>query len=278
MPIVDQSRRSALPTQCAYGSRGRARQRRLSVEIRLALYRAADRAGNSRRRCSTPGARSVRAAQALARCAPRRSIEDRKGANFAGQFESFLGIDRRDRLHHRGARLLGRAVDHQCAPLHGKSRLAPGRYRDGGADPAAGRGPRVGRRPQRERRRQDAAQRHLGARLGDRAGRGGAGSHRADRVRASCAAIPPAASITATPAGTAPARRSAAGPARSLWRRRASTAGKRSTLGRHAAQGRDACSACRSRSNGRSTMQGLKLLQARPLARRAGRRARCRSG
>src|SRR5258708_2999433 len=67
-------------------------QRRLSVEIRLALYeqpivpeileplRDAWRA--QRAACGKP-------------CAVRSSalIEDRKGANFAGQFESFLGID-----------------------------------------------------------------------------------------------------------------------------------------------------------------------------------------
>jgi pyruvate, water dikinase len=67
-------------------------QRRLSVEIRLGLYEqpvapdilapllAAWRA----QRDASPGPSAVRSS-AL--------IEDRKGANFAGQFESFLGID-----------------------------------------------------------------------------------------------------------------------------------------------------------------------------------------
>jgi pyruvate,water dikinase len=67
-------------------------QRRLSVEIRLGLYEqpiapnilapllAAWRA----QRDTSPGPSAVRSS-AL--------IEDRKGANFAGQFESFLGID-----------------------------------------------------------------------------------------------------------------------------------------------------------------------------------------
>jgi pyruvate,water dikinase len=67
-------------------------QRRLSVEIRLGLYEqpiapkilapllAAWRA----QRGTSPGPSAVRSS-AL--------IEDRKGANFAGQFESFLGID-----------------------------------------------------------------------------------------------------------------------------------------------------------------------------------------
>src|SRR3954465_4340813 len=68
------------------------KQRRLSVEIRLGLYEqpiapdilapllAAWRA----QRATSPGPSAVRSS-AL--------IEDRKGANFAGQFESFLGID-----------------------------------------------------------------------------------------------------------------------------------------------------------------------------------------
>ena len=67
-------------------------QRRLSVEIRLGLYEqpiapkilapllAAWRA----QRDTSPGPSAVRSS-AL--------IEDRQGANFAGQFESFLGID-----------------------------------------------------------------------------------------------------------------------------------------------------------------------------------------
>ena len=70
----------------------RARQRRLSVEIRLGLYeqpiapeiaRAAAR-GLAQHRETSPGPWAVRSS-AL--------IEDRAGANFAGQFESFLGLD-----------------------------------------------------------------------------------------------------------------------------------------------------------------------------------------
>jgi len=79
-------------TVAAYARGDRIAQRRLSVEIRLALYQQpiapvllaplleAWRA--QRAQSSAPGA--VRSS-AL--------IEDRKGANFAGQFESFLGID-----------------------------------------------------------------------------------------------------------------------------------------------------------------------------------------
>jgi pyruvate, water dikinase len=67
-------------------------QRRLSVEIRLGLYEAPIaaeilaplRAAWSGQREASRGPSAVRSS-AL--------IEDRKGANFAGQFESFLGID-----------------------------------------------------------------------------------------------------------------------------------------------------------------------------------------
>jgi pyruvate,water dikinase len=67
-------------------------QRRLSVEIRLGLYEqpiapeilAPLRAAWRAQRDAHPGPSAVRSS-AL--------IEDRKGANFAGQFESFLGID-----------------------------------------------------------------------------------------------------------------------------------------------------------------------------------------
>jgi len=67
-------------------------QRRLSVEIRLALYEQPIRAD------VVEPLRGAWQAQRVASgkpCAVRSSalIEDRKGANFAGQFESFLGID-----------------------------------------------------------------------------------------------------------------------------------------------------------------------------------------
>src|SRR5262249_48232214 len=67
-------------------------QRRLSVEIRLALYE---------RPIAPAILASLRAAWEAQRKASERAsavrssalIEDRKGSNFAGQFESFLGID-----------------------------------------------------------------------------------------------------------------------------------------------------------------------------------------
>jgi pyruvate,water dikinase len=76
----------------AYNAADTVQQRRLSVEIRLALYErpiappiltallAAWRA-----QCDASGAPSAVRSSAL--------IEDQKGSNFAGQFESFLGID-----------------------------------------------------------------------------------------------------------------------------------------------------------------------------------------
>jgi pyruvate, water dikinase len=79
-------------TVAAYAAADRTVQRRLSVEIRLALYQqpiAPD--------ILDPLLAAWRAqrAQSSAPSAVRSSalIEDRKGANFAGQFESFLGID-----------------------------------------------------------------------------------------------------------------------------------------------------------------------------------------
>jgi pyruvate,water dikinase len=67
-------------------------QRRLSVEIRLALYEQPIRPDIVEP--LRDAWRTQRAASGKP-CAVRSSalIEDRKGANFAGQFESFLGID-----------------------------------------------------------------------------------------------------------------------------------------------------------------------------------------
>jgi pyruvate,water dikinase len=75
-----------------FGSADPREQRRLSVEIRLALYEQPIRPD------IVEPLRSAWHAQRAASgkpCAVRSSalIEDRKGANFAGQFESFLGID-----------------------------------------------------------------------------------------------------------------------------------------------------------------------------------------
>ena len=81
-------------------------------------------------------------------------IEDREGANFAGQFESFLGVaDETEFL--TAVRACWAALwTIACAPLHGQPRPQPGRHRDGGADPADCRGARVRRRPERDRRGQ----------------------------------------------------------------------------------------------------------------------------
>jgi pyruvate,water dikinase len=67
-------------------------QRRLSVEIRLALYEQPIRPDIVEPLRSAWHAQRTPSGKP---CAVRSSalIEDRKGANFAGQFESFLGID-----------------------------------------------------------------------------------------------------------------------------------------------------------------------------------------
>ena len=152
--------------------------RRLSVEIRLGLYEqpvapeiaepllAAWRS----HRADAPGPWAVRSS-AL--------IEDRADANFAGQFESFLGIDNeqdfltamracwaalwttnaRRYMDNHGLNPADTAMAVLIQPL------VAARASGGGL--------------KRDRRRPHAAQRHLGPRLGDRAGRGRARPHRA---------------------------------------------------------------------------------------------------
>ncbi len=66
--------------------------------------------------------------------------------NFAGQFESFLGVRDDAEFLTSAARLLGGAVDDQCAAIHGAARARSGRHRDGGAGAAARRRARFGRR------------------------------------------------------------------------------------------------------------------------------------
>ena len=68
-------------------------QRRLSVEIRLGLYEAPIAAGNPRAAARGMAVRQREASRGPSAVRSSALIEDRKGANFAGQFESFLGID-----------------------------------------------------------------------------------------------------------------------------------------------------------------------------------------
>lgn len=78
----------------AYGAADPSRARRLSVEIRIALYEqpiAPEIAGPLLRAW-----RALRDTGALTAVRSSALVEDRKGANFAGQFESFLGIGEED--------------------------------------------------------------------------------------------------------------------------------------------------------------------------------------
>lgn len=78
----------------AYGTADPSRARRLSVEIRIALYEqpiAPEIAGPLLRAW-----RALRDTGALTAVRSSALVEDRKGANFAGQFESFLGIGEED--------------------------------------------------------------------------------------------------------------------------------------------------------------------------------------
>ena len=73
-------------------------------------------------------------------------VEDRFGSSFAGQFESFLGIEEPRGLYHLGSILLGCAVGHARTALYGDARHRSCRHCDGNSGPAAGLGSRVGRR------------------------------------------------------------------------------------------------------------------------------------
>ena len=127
-----------------YNTAERQISRKLSVQIRLALYQQP--IAPEILEPLLAAWRAQRADGSLGAVRSSALIEDREGANFAGQFESFLGLVRRNRIPHRGARLLGGAVDVAGAPLHGKSRTVAGRHRDGRADPAADFRARLGRR------------------------------------------------------------------------------------------------------------------------------------
>ena len=204
-------------------------QRKLSVEIRIKLYEepvapeileplmAAWRA--QRTASGQPGA--IRSS-AL--------VEDREDANFAGQFESFLGITDEAEFLTACAPAGRRCGRRRRAATWTTTTSAPSEHRDGGADPADRRRARIGRRLERDRRGPDADQRDLGPRLRDRAGRGGAGSHRAlaPGVRAQDRGRPQGSSRDLRPAGgTAPQ----AVPAE-LVREPCLNAGQAVTLGR----------------------------------------------
>ena len=93
--------------------------------------------------------------------------------------------------------------------------------------------------------------RHLGPRLGDRAGRGGARPHRAQPITASCARSRPAAKAIATPARTASRRRELV--PKDLVSEPCLTPGEAVTLGRLLRKCEELAGSRRSRSNGRWT-------------------------
>ena len=158
-------------------------------------------------RCWRPGARSA-TKRSLGVVRSSALIEDRKGANFAGQFESFLGLsDETEFL--TAVRACWAALwtsharrymeNHELSPADTAmgvliQPLISARASGGGLSETA--------------EGQMLISRHLGPRLGDRAGRGGAGPHRAEPRTASCARWKPAARAIATPASTACRRRS----------------------------------------------------------------------
>ena len=126
-------------------------QRRLAVEIRLKLYQS-DLAPDVLSDVLT----AWWAADKPAAVRSSALIEDRAEYEFRRPVRKLSRRARRRRIPHQLARLLGGAVDHQRAAIHGAARARSRRHRDGGAGSAAGRRARVGRGFERNRRRPDA--------------------------------------------------------------------------------------------------------------------------
>ena len=82
--------------------------------------------------------RAQRADSPLRRGALLGADRGSQGRQFRRPVRELSRPRRRSRIPHRRARLLGRAVDHACAPLHGEPRPFARGHRDGRADPAAG--------------------------------------------------------------------------------------------------------------------------------------------
>ena len=233
MPIGGRSRRSGSTAWSASFAAARSgEQRRLSVEIRLGLYEqpiapeilepllAAWRA----QRDDQPARR---------RGALLRADRGSRRRQFRRPVRELPRHRRRSRVPHRRARLLGRAVDHAMrAATWTTTRLDP-------ADtamavliqPLVARA-RLRRRPERDRRGTDAGQRDLGARLRDRAGRGGARSHRAQSRQGFLRKIDAGRKDHRDDLRPWRRRPAAGGAERARARSRASTPGRRSTLGR----------------------------------------------
>ena len=191
----------------------RAIQRRRSAELSAnCRCKSGSRSISSRSRrrfssrCSPPGARSARTAP-LGAVRSSALIEDRKGANFAGQFESFLGLtDETEFLTAVRACWAALWTSHARRYMDNHD-LSPADTAMARADPAAGRGARLRRRPKRNRGRPDADFRDLGPRLGaSRRARWCPTASCSSRT-ASCARSMPAARAIATPARTASRRR-----------------------------------------------------------------------
>ena len=90
---ADRGARARRPWSAASPTLDPGEQRRLSVEIRLGLYEQPIAPADPRAAAAPHGRRSAKRARGPSAVRSSALIEDRKGANFAGQFESFLGID-----------------------------------------------------------------------------------------------------------------------------------------------------------------------------------------
>ena len=128
-------------TLARFGTADVREQRRLSVEIRLALYEQPIAPDILAALLARPGAGSGRGRQRPFAVRSSALIEDRKGANFAGQFESFLGITD-ETAFITAVRACWAALWTTNARRYMENHgLSPRRHRDGGADPAGDRRP-----------------------------------------------------------------------------------------------------------------------------------------
>ena len=155
--------------------------RRLSIAIRLAIYEKP--IAPEILEPLLEAWRAQRADGSLGAIRSSALIEDREGREFRRPIRELSRHQGRNRIPDRRAGVLGRAVDVECAPLHGQSRPLAGRDRDGRADPAARLRACLGRRFERDRGRAHAHFCDVGPRLGYRARRGRARPHRAIKER-----------------------------------------------------------------------------------------------
>ena len=131
---LEASARGAFATDDRVGSAAA----RAADEARAA--RAADRAGGARARCSRRGARWSTRTGALTVVRSSALVEDRDGSSFAGQFESYLGLEGEAEFLTAVRACWAALWSTRALRYMATHDLDPAGHRDGGADPAARRG------------------------------------------------------------------------------------------------------------------------------------------